>query len=96
MFKILLLLLLFLCGTLYGVLMHRNHLPPYGFLKTVLSHSIDKDTSLLLGRDETVYLEHLEKNIAGLISIKQHQDIFKLRDELISFLWGGASSITSL
>ena len=82
---------LFSFAVFYGALMHRNQLPPYVFFKTVFGSVVTNPTiASLVGRSEKVYMEHLEKDVSGLISIKQPQDIFKLRGNLISFLWGGA------
>ena len=60
-----------------GVLIHKDKLPPYEFLSELYNKISPPPPE-----------EFLENDTASLISIKEQQDIGRLRTELITLLWG--------
>jgi hypothetical protein len=69
---------------LYGMAAHKFQLPPYDFVNAAFKH--------ILVRTPKEYLEtpkeYLKTDVAQLISIRQQQDVSRLRRELIALLWG--------
>ena len=79
-------------ATSYGMAAYKFELPPYSFLKGVYN---------LFGvSTQKEYLEtpqeYFATDVAGLISIRQQQDVSRLRRELIFLLWGVSGLPSSL
>jgi len=76
----------------YGMAAYKFQLPPYDFVNAAFKH---------IGvRTPKEYLEtpkdYLETDVAQLISIRQPQDVSRLRKELIAILWGNPGIPLSL
>ena len=81
LFKIAGLTALLALGVLYGICSVLYQWPPYSLLRL-----------MVVTKNQKQYYEipkvNLETDVAKLISIHQPKDIFRLRAELINFLWG--------
>jgi len=84
--------MLMVLGMFYGMVAHKFLLPPYDFLEATFQN--------ILVRTPKEYLEtpkeYFETDVTQLISIGQQQDVFRLRRELIAFLWGNHGIPSSL
>ncbi len=72
---------LLLLVMLYGMMLMKFELPPYSLLK-------DASNAFLSKKYNVTPKEYTEVDVAALVSIRQSQDVFKLRSELSHFLWG--------
>ncbi len=66
---------------LYGIMVAKFKLPPYHLIQP-LYRVLIAETNLEIPK------EYFETDVTKLISIRDSQDIARLRDTLISFLWG--------
>ncbi len=77
-----------LLAMLYGIVAARFGLPPYQVLNDIYSSFVSKEyIEIPEVRNETPNL-YTETDVVSLISIKQPQDVYRLRSELSNFLWG--------
>jgi hypothetical protein len=72
----------------YGMLVVSFQLPPYQFLQSTYT-ALKLEEKLEIPKE---YLEtpkeYLETDVAEIITISQPGDVFRLRNKLITFLWG--------
>lgn len=99
----LMLLLAMFCGVLIGKL----QLPPYSIVESAYTMLVPPDPaersadySFASAKGSTEYMEaqsdYYETDVAALISIDEASDVFKLRKQLIYFLWGESGLPRSL
>jgi hypothetical protein len=77
---------------LYGMAAHKFQLPPYDFVSPALKHIGVRTPKEYLETPK----EYLETDVAQLISIRQQQDVSRLRKKLIALLWGNPGIPSSL
>lgn len=83
-FKFGALVILIVLATIYGILIHKSHYPPYDIIQTVFRYiKVIRSTEY-----SKTPAEYFENDITALISIKQPQDVSQLRSRLIALLWG--------
>jgi hypothetical protein len=63
-------------SVIFGVAAHKFQLPPYSFLASTYNYILPKEPE-----------EFPDNDVAELISINNHEDINRLRTELITLLW---------
>lgn len=71
-------------GIIYGMVAQRFQLFPYGILKETSARPIHSIPIEYYTIDD----DYFKTNVNNLISIKNPQDIYRLRCELITYLWG--------
>ncbi|MEG4291537.1 hypothetical protein Q5692_23355 [Microcoleus sp. C2C3] len=76
----------------YGMAAHKFQLPPSGFVSAAFKHIGVRTPKEYLETPK----EYLETDVTQLISIRQQQDVSRLRRELIAVLWGNPGIPLSL
>jgi len=85
---------------LYGMAAYKFQLPPYALVKAAFTRLevLAPKENLETSRHEDLETprEYFETDVAQLISIRQQQDVFRLRGRLITLLWGAPGLPSSL
>ncbi len=72
----------------YGLIAARFALPPYPLLNDGFNALLSKEHNEISGVNNDAPRDYTETDVAALVSIRQSQDVFKLRSDLSHFLWG--------
>jgi len=72
----------------YGLIAARFALPPYPLLNDGFNALLSKEYNGISGVNNGAPRDYTETDVAALVSIRQSQDVIKLRSDLSNFLWG--------